>query len=97
MIIRATLNKSKYRSIDEFLTPYELYTIESLVDKYTRYVATDDQFAIIRKNDVLACDIDEILDMAEFFNNDIKEEIIEIYEDILYLKDMNIDYNSVKL
>ena len=95
MIIRATLNKKPYKSIDEFLSRNNLYAIESIVDQYTRYVISDDRFAIMRKNDALICDIDEIMEMSEFFNEDIKEEIIGLYEDVLDLKMIGIDYSSV--
>ena len=95
MIMRATLDKKPYRDIDEFLSRYNMYSVESLADKYTRYVISDNRFAIIRKNDALICEIDEMIDMAEFFNEDIKEEIIGLYEDVLDLKRMDVDYSHV--
>ena len=95
MIMRATLDKKPYKSIDEFLSRNNLYAIESIVDQHTRYVISDDRFAIMRKNDALICNIDEMMEMAEFFNEDIKEEITELYEDALDLKMMGIDYSSV--
>lgn len=97
MIMRAVLNKNPYRDIDEFLSRYNMYSVESIADKYTRYVISDDRFAIMRKNDALICDIDEMMDMSEFFNEDIKEEIIGLYEDVLDLKRMHIDYSHVEL
>ena len=95
MIMRATLDKKPYKSIDEFLSRNNLYAIESIVDQYTRYVISDDRFAIMRKNDALICDINEMTEMAEFFNEDIKEEIIGLYEDVLDLKRMDMDYSHV--
>jgi hypothetical protein len=93
--MRATLDKKPYKSIDEFLSRNNLYAIESIVDQYTRYVISDDRFAIMRKNDALICDINEMIEMAEFFNEDIKEEIIGLYEDALDLKRMDVDYSQV--
>ena len=95
MIMRATLDKKPYKSIDEFLSRNNLYAIESIVDQYTRYVISDGRFAIMRKNDALICDINEMTEMAEFFNEDIKEEIIGLYEDVLDLKRMDMDYSLV--
>ena len=96
MIMRATLNKSPYRDIDEFLFRYNVYSVESIADKYTRYVISDDKFAIIRKNDAMVCDIDEIIEMSAFFNDDIKEEIIGLHEDVLDLKAMDINYGRIE-
>lgn len=94
MIRRYTVKNINNRPIDDLLNTTDLYTIVSIEDRSTRYAADDKEFAIIRKNDALVCEISEMTLLAEYFIPGIKKEILDLYEDLNDLRRMEIMYNN---
>ena len=66
------------------------YGIESIADKRTTYIATYDDFAIVRDGDAIRCDIKEMLTLANMFVRPIKDEILALYDDIKDLYRMEV-------
>lgn len=96
MIERKILNKKTSADIDAYLMRFEVYSIESIIDKNTRYVASQDRFAIIRNEDAMVCDLEEITQMAAMFKKKIKQEILDIYDDLKDFKNREIEYWKVE-
>ena len=94
MIRRA---KSKYDlkgKLCNQLISLDAYAIDSCVDKSTVFIATEEEFAIVRQGDALICEVREMPQLAVRFIEPIRDEIMEIYEDIKDLKRMDISYAS---
>lgn len=95
MIERKVLKKRPEMSVDAFLTKCDAYAIESIVDDYIRYIAFDNKFAIIRHEDAMLCDIDEMNELAVMFRSDVKQEILDIYEELKDLERRELRYWEV--
>ena len=92
MIRRKKVKVSTMGKLSEMLTTIEAYSVESIADKNTMFVATDDEFAIIRHDDAMVCNIDEMPILAEKFIGPIKREILDLYEDIKDLNRMQLTF-----
>lgn len=92
MIRRKKVIVSTMAKLSEKLTTIEAYSIESLADKSTIYVATEDEFAIIRHDDALVCNVCEMPKLAEKFIKPIKDEILDLYEDLKDLQRMQLNF-----
>lgn len=85
MIVRKTYNGRK--NIDNLLDQYAtIYGIESLADSKLRYGVKNGLFAAMRLGDAMVCDIGDMPELAGYFRPDIRQEILDIYDDI---KDLN--------
>lgn len=89
MILRKSYDASK--NIDSLLDQYgTIYAIESLADKKLRYGIKNGLFAVMRQGDAIVCDIEDISELADYFVDDIRQEILDIYEDIKDLYRMQV-------
>lgn len=92
MIRRKKVKVSTMGKLSEMLTTIEAYSVESIADKNTMFVATDDEFAIIRHDDALVCNVCEMPKLAEKFIKPIKNEILDLYEDLKDLQRMQLNF-----
>lgn len=93
MIVRKSYDRTK--NIDNLLDQYgTIYAIESLADKKLRYGIKNGIFAVMRLGDAMVCQIHEIPELAhDYSDGDIRQEILDIYEDIkdLYRMQVSLD------
>ena len=90
MIVRKSYDGTK--NIDNLLDQYgTIYAIESLADKKLRYGIKNGIFAVMRLGDAIVCQIHEMPELAyDHFDGDIRQEILDIYEDIKDLDRMQV-------
>lgn len=89
MIVRKSYDSSK--NIDNLLDQYgTIYAIESLADKKLRYGIKNGLLAVMRQGDAIVCDIEDMPELADYFVDDIRQEILDIYEDIKDLYRMQV-------
>lgn len=94
MIRRAKAKYDIKEKLCNQLISLDAYAIDSLVDKSTLFIATEEEFAIVRQGDALICEVREMPQLAIKFIEPIRNEIMEIYEDIKDLKRMDVAYAS---
>lgn len=82
--------KNKKRGMGR-LNDVDGYCIDSEV-KGVAYFATEDQFAIIRTEGFLLCRLNEVPILAQELLPIFRKEIMEIYEDLTDLKNMEVIY-----
>lgn len=71
------------RNIDNLLDQYAtIYSIESIEDGKLRYGVKNGTFAVMRLGDAYVCDICEMPELAEYFIDGVKKEILAIYDDV---------------
>ena len=64
-----------------------IYAIDSMAVKRLHYAYRDGDFAVIRDNQCIWARLDEIEDLKAICKNEeLKQEIADIYEDLKYLK-----------
>lgn len=81
--------------MDDIIRRYNVYAINSDVKKNVVYAADKNKFALFTADGYAFCPIHEMPMMAKMLKNQkMAKEVIEIYEDIKYLKNMRIDYES---
>lgn len=73
------------------LTYLSTYCIESTV-RGIAYAADDEEFAIIRPEGFLVCKIEEMPELAKELLPALKNEVLEIYNDLKDLKLMEVIY-----
>lgn len=90
MIMRKSYDDTK--NIDNLLDQYStIYAIESLADKRLRYGIKNGLFAVMRLGDAVVCDIEDMPELADYFIGGIRQEILDIYEDIRDLDRMQVN------
>lgn len=92
MIKRAKTKHDKKQKLCNKLMSMNAYAVESETDKDTIFIATGDEFAIVRNGDAILCDVSEIPTVAERFIKPIKDEILLIYDDLKDLHRMEMNY-----
>ena len=89
MIVRKSYDTK--RNIDNVLDQYAtIYSIESLADSKLRYGVKNGLFAVMRLGDAIVCDIKDIPELADYFIGEIRQEILDIYDDIKDLERMHV-------
>ena len=69
----------------------EYYAIESIADKRLLYVCRNEDVAVIRDSDAIRCTVSELPKLAEICTvPSVRDEIKDIYEDLKYLKDLQV-------
>lgn len=63
-----------------------IYAVDSLEDSKIRYAIAKKEFAVLRGKFGLRCKLDEVTTLADWFPDNIKQEILDIYEDIKFLR-----------
>ncbi len=63
-----------------------VYSIDSILDNDLKYGIKNGLFAVMRHGDAIVCDVTDIPEIASWFKSKIKQEILDIYEDIRDLR-----------
>ena len=79
-------------AIDDRLSGQNLYSVVSIVNKDVRYVADQDEFGVIKRGIIVKFPLNAVPVVAESLTDDYAEEMMGIYEDIMDLQLMQIDY-----
>ena len=79
-------------AIDDRLSGQDLYSVVSIVNKDVRYVADQDEFGVIKRGRIVKFPLNAVPVVAESLTDDYAEEMMGIYEDIMDLQLMQIDY-----
>lgn len=87
-----TLEKIKYGDSFESLLSQNtsIYAIDSIEDNKIRYAIAKEEFAVLRGKFGLRCKLDEVTTLADWFPDNIKQEILDIYEDIKFLRNAEV-------
>lgn len=79
---------------EQYLTFFDLYSLQSQVDAKTYYAIDENDFAILRHKDGARWKIEDTPEVVKRITYEpIRQEIMEIYEDIKDLKRMDIIYS----
>ena len=92
MIRRKTIKQRNLTQLDNKLRGLTLYSLESIIDNAVRYVADYDEFGIIKRGRIVKFPLNAVPVVAESLTDDYAEEMMGIYEDIMDLQLMQIDY-----
>jgi len=92
MFRRGTVKEKTPYILDLKLSKMELYSVISIVDKNVRYVADYERFGMIKDGEMITCDLDEIPILADMCTPLIKQEILDVYNDLKDLIRMNVKY-----
>ncbi len=63
-----------------------IYAIDSMLDVNLKYGIKNGLFAVMRLGDAIVCDTSDIPEVASWFKTSVKQEILDIYEDIRDLR-----------
>ncbi len=67
-----------------------IYAVESIEDSKIRYAVAKSEFAVLKGKFGLRCKLDEVTMLADWFPDNIKQEILDIYEDIKFLRNAEV-------
>ena len=83
-----TLEKIKHGDSFESLLSQNpsIYAVDSIEDRKIRYAIAQKECAVLRGKFGLRCKLDEVTTLADWFPDNIKQEILDIYEDIQFLR-----------
>lgn len=83
-----TLEKIKYGdSFARLLSQNpNIYAVDSIEDRKIRYAIAQKEFAVLRGKFGLRCKLEEVTKLADWFPDNIKREILDIYEDVQFLR-----------
>lgn len=87
-----TLERIKYGDSFEGILSQnpKIYAIESIEDIKIRYAVSRSEFAVLRGKFGIRCRLEEIKTVADWFPDNIKQEILDIYEDIKFLRNAEV-------
>ncbi len=63
-----------------------IYAIDSMLDVNLKYGIKNGVFAVMRHGDAIVCDMEDIPEVASWFKQNVKHEIMDIYADIRDLR-----------
>lgn len=79
------------------LTRYDIYSVQSLADDMLIYMIDGIEFAMIRDEDGMRWNLNETPEVASRITvEEIKNEILDIYNDVKDLCRMQVNYWEVK-
>ena len=92
MIRRKRIKQRNLTQLDNKLRGLTLYSVASIIDNAVRYVADYDEFCIIKRGRIVKFPLNAVPVIAESLTDDYAAEMMGIYEDIMDLQLMQIDY-----
>ena len=92
MIRRKKIKQRNLTQLDNKLRGLTLYSVASIIDNAVRYVADQDEFGVIKRGRIVKFPLNAVPVVAESLTDDYAEEMMGIYEDIMDLQLMQIDY-----
>lgn len=86
---------TKRQNLQLLFLKYNVYAIDSIAKKGVIYAIDKNKFALFTPGGYAFCPINEMQKLADMLKSEeMKKEVLALYEDIKYLKNMRIDYES---
>lgn len=92
MIRHRKIKQKTTVAVDSKLDAIDVYSVQSTIDRGTRYAVDYDEFGIIKHGEMITCSLDEVPTLADMLIPEIKEEVLAIYEDVTDLARMGVNY-----
>lgn len=87
---------TKRQNLQLLFLRYNIYAIDSIAKKGVVYAMDKNKFALFTGDGYAFCPIHEMPKLADMLKSEeMKKEVISLHEDIKYLQNMRVNYESV--